>query len=129
MYDPQEASENGWDESSSESEAFDFVGEEQRKGLLVEAEFLFQDECVVERRRQIDDGGDEAECEDEEDGMCDFAAEELWEEGADETAGECPELGLDIEVVGCDELDLRVETVDEAELGFCASVCLLYEMS
>jgi hypothetical protein len=123
--DGEEGAANWNAESKRESLALDHVREPELDRHLVEAKLLLEDEAVVVLKRKTRNEVYPSQHVHEEQGARDFAGEARGRIASDDGAGDAPDDRVNIEVEGGDRLELVKDLGSEAELGFCATICLL----
>jgi len=122
--DLEEARQNRGPKCNHESLRLEQIGEEEARRLLVEAEFLFEDERAVVGRGQAEKLRHEAEGEEEQDGVGDLAREAFGGQLSEPCASQSPQLGQHIELIDADVGEQRVQVGDEPKLGLRTAICL-----
>ena len=122
--DGEETGQDGRREDEREQVGLDHIGDEELGRLLVESEPFFQDECMVDGRREREGLVEKHESEDKDDRLRDFSLEPGGREPREQTAGPVPDLGEYVEVDEGNILDLAPQAVDKGEAGLCAAVGL-----
>ena len=123
--DLKHRADNRSSQNNSEHLTLEHIRNPELQRLLVEPEFLLEDESAVVRDRQRQDRADNVEPKDEDQRLRDFTLEPRREVLSQQGTTEGPELRKEIAIDKCQILKLTVETCDEAELGFGATVCLV----
>lgn len=123
--------QNSADDRSSQHNtqrlALDHIRNPQFERLLVESEFLLEDEGLVVRHGQGQNSADDIEPEEKQERLRDLALESGWEIPCQQQTTQAPKLGEDIAVDKCEVLELTIDTGDETEFSFCATVFLARE--
>ena len=122
--DLEHRADNRSSQNNSEHLTLEHIRNPELQRLLVETEFLLEDESAVVRGWQRQDRADDIEPKDKDQCLRDFTLEPRREILSQQGAAEGPELRKEIAIDKRQILKLTVETCDEAELGFGATVCL-----
>ena len=96
----------------------------QLQRLLIKPELLLENERAVIRDRKRQNRTENIESEEKQQRLADFTLEPSRKIPSERDTSDTPELGEHVTVDKREILNLTVETSDEAELGFCATVCL-----
>jgi hypothetical protein len=120
----EETGKNGRGEDKSQELGLEDVGDKELRGLLVEAKLFLEDEGVVDGRGERQDLVEDHEGQDKDNRVADLTSKSFGSEAEQEVAGPRPEFWQDVEVDEGEVLDLAPEAVDDAKLGFCATIGL-----
>ena len=120
----QETGQQWGREDKGEQVGLDHIGDEETRRLLVEAELLFQNECMIDATGETEGLVDQNEADDEEDGVANLAREARRRPLQQEITSPGPEFWQHVVLDESDVTDLRPEAIEQLVLGLGATVGL-----